>query len=232
MLTANENGSNLPAIFTYGEKNKVAVFTVSDKPWFIAKDVCDVLKLTRTNDAVKKLDDDEKLMRKVSASGQNRTFWLVNESGLYNLIFRSNKPEARQFRKWVTNEVLPQLRQQGSYALPGEVKIKHAELVDGPEKDLINLVNKASIIAGSLHQLSHRIGVSAATLSNFTTGAYVNDPKLAVSQRMLATIELRCNQIINNTDRVERDTVEMLLKINDEKIRLGLWDKLQKGGIA
>lgn len=232
MLTTNAHGSTLPTVFNYGEKNELRTLMIEQTPFIVGKDVCLVLGLKNHRDALNQLDEDERRESVIPTSSGKQKMIIINESGLYNLIFRSNKPEAKNFRRWVTNEVLPALRQQGSYAIPGEVKIKHAELVDGPEKDLINLVNKAAIIAGSLHQLSHRIGVSAATLSNFTTGAYVNDPKLAVSQRMLATIELRCNQIINNTDRVERDTVEMLLKINDEKIRLGLWDKLQKGGAA
>ncbi len=88
-----------------------------NEPWFVAKDICDILEIQRTNDALQKLDDDEKLMRKISASGQNRKMWLVNESGLYALILRSSKPEARTFRKWVTKEVLPSIRKKGYYAM-------------------------------------------------------------------------------------------------------------------
>lgn len=93
----------------------IRVEMVNNEPYFIAKDLCEALDLSDTSKSLEKLDDDEKLIRKLFVSGQNREVWLVNESGLYNLIFRSNKPEAKAFRKWVTAEVLPTIRQTGVY---------------------------------------------------------------------------------------------------------------------
>jgi anti-repressor protein len=80
-------------VFQY-ESSPVRTISIDNEPWFVAKDVCDILDLTRTNDALEKLDNDEKLMRKVYASGQTRDMWLVNKPGIYQLIFRSYKPEA------------------------------------------------------------------------------------------------------------------------------------------
>ena len=88
---------------------------IDNEPWFVAKDICTALEYADTEVALRKLESDEKLIRKIYASGQNRDMWMVNESGLYNLIFQSNKPEARKFRKWVTSEVLPEIRRSGSY---------------------------------------------------------------------------------------------------------------------
>lgn len=82
-----------------------------------AKDICDILSLSDVSRAVEKLEDDEKLIRKIFVSGQNRDILIINESGLYTLIIRSNKPDARQFRKWVTAEVLPSIRKHGLYAV-------------------------------------------------------------------------------------------------------------------
>lgn len=101
------------------ESQPFRTIIIEGSPHFVAKDVCKILGISRTNDAIKRLDADEKLMRKVSASDQGRTMWLVNESGLYNLIFRSTKPEAQAFRKWVTGEVLPALRKSGTYQVAG-----------------------------------------------------------------------------------------------------------------
>ena len=95
---------------------------INSQPWFIAKDVCTALELSEVSNTVKRLDDDEKLTRTVFVSGQGREMWFVNESGLYNLIFQSRKPEARAFRKWVTNEVLPQIRQTGQYRIKSEAE--------------------------------------------------------------------------------------------------------------
>lgn len=88
---------------------------IDSDPWFVAKDVCDILDMSDTEVALRKLDDDEKLTRKIYGSGQNRKMICISESGLYALIMRSNKPEAKSFRKWVTSEVLPTLRKQGHY---------------------------------------------------------------------------------------------------------------------
>lgn len=95
---------------------------------FCAKDVCDALGLSDTNKAVAGLDDDEKLIRKLFVSGQNREMLFVTESGLYALIIRSNKPMARKFRRWITGEVLPALRKYGTYSLDEKVTGKAKRL--------------------------------------------------------------------------------------------------------
>ena len=104
--------------FTFNPSNQpVRVETIGGEPWFVAKDVCDALSLTNITETLNRLDDDEKLTSVILNSGQGRQMWLVNESGLYNLIFQSRKPEAKAFRKWVTAEVLPTIRKTGRYEL-------------------------------------------------------------------------------------------------------------------
>jgi len=82
---------------------------------FIAKDVCQALELEDVSKACQNIPEDEKLIRTLFVSGQNRNLTCITESGLYRLIFRSNKPEAEVFRTWVFNEVLPAIRKTGSY---------------------------------------------------------------------------------------------------------------------
>ena len=91
------------------------------EPWFVAKDVCDILGYADVEVALRKIEDDEKLTRKIYASGQLRKMWIINESGLFTLILRSNKPQAKKFRKWVTSEVLPAIRKHGLYATPDTI---------------------------------------------------------------------------------------------------------------
>jgi prophage antirepressor-like protein len=88
---------------------------INSLPYFVAVEVCDILELGNVSEAIRRLDDDEKLTSVVMRSGQNREVNLVNESGLYNLIFQSRKPAAKLFRKWVTGEVLPAIRKTGKY---------------------------------------------------------------------------------------------------------------------
>lgn len=109
-----ENSTPMAFQFT-ATKQDVRSLVIENEPWFVAKDICDILELTDTNMSLKTLDDDEKLTQKIFGSGQNRKMWLVNESGLYALIMRSNKPEAKTFRKWVTGEVLPTIRRKGYF---------------------------------------------------------------------------------------------------------------------
>lgn len=103
----------------YNEESNVNIRMeeINNQAWFIAKDICTALELSEVSNTVKRLDDDEKLTRTVFVSGQGREMWFINESGLYNLIFQSRKPEARAFRKWVTNEVLPSIRRTGAYGV-------------------------------------------------------------------------------------------------------------------
>lgn len=92
------------------------------EPWFVAKDVCDVLGLSNAREAVKALEDDELASEILTSGGQHREMNIITESGLYTLIMRSNKPEARRFRKWVTSEVLPSIRKHGAYATPQTIE--------------------------------------------------------------------------------------------------------------
>jgi prophage antirepressor-like protein len=86
-------------------------------PWFVAKDVCRALEFRDTNDGTKYLDNDEKQVVKINPiNGRgNPNTVIINESGLYSLILRSRKPQAKAFKKWVTSEVLPSIRKTGQY---------------------------------------------------------------------------------------------------------------------
>lgn len=85
---------------------------------FVAKDVCEALELENVSKACQNLPEDEKLISPLVISGQSRDMLCVTESGLYRLIFRSNKPEAEKFRCWVFHEVLPTIRKTGSFSIP------------------------------------------------------------------------------------------------------------------
>jgi len=89
-------------------------------PWFVAKDVCDILGLTNPTMAMQALDDDERAKSDLGLKGEIN---IINESGLFTLIIRSDKPEAKPFRKWITSEVLPSIRKYGFYGLPNNVEI-------------------------------------------------------------------------------------------------------------
>ena len=110
------------SIFDF-EEQPVRILDQDGEPWFVAADVCRVLDLSNPRQAVVGLDDDEKITVSNSdgnpRAGVPHQYNLISESGLYTLVFKSRKPEAIRFRKWVTAEVLPALRQEGTYQMPG-----------------------------------------------------------------------------------------------------------------
>lgn len=109
--------NQLSNVFSYSGQ-QVRTVVINDEPWFVAKDVCDILELTNVTRGIERLDDDEKGLTTIQTLGGFQELNVVNEAGLYNLIFTSRKDEAKQFKKWVTHEVLPQIRKTGSYVNP------------------------------------------------------------------------------------------------------------------
>ncbi|HAQ0792293.1 TPA: phage antirepressor KilAC domain-containing protein [Enterococcus faecium] len=107
---------NTPQIFNF-EQNKVRTILVNDEPYFVGKDVAEILGYERADNAIRNhVDDEDKLTHQISASGQNRNMTIINESGLYSLILKSKLPSAKKFKRWVTSEVLPTIRKHGMYA--------------------------------------------------------------------------------------------------------------------
>lgn len=109
--------------FMFGESVVRVITDENGEPWFVAKDVCRVLGLENNRDAVSSLDEDEKITV-ANPDGNPRAgiphrYVVISESGLYALVFRSRKPQAREFSRWVRKEVLPALRKTGRYEVPG-----------------------------------------------------------------------------------------------------------------
>jgi len=106
-------------VYTFNQSNQpIRVEVIDNEPWFVAKDVCDVLEHTNHKVAIQGLDEDE--VRKVyliDNLGRKQETYVINESGMYALIVRSNKSQAKPFRKWVTSEVLPSIRKTGQYKI-------------------------------------------------------------------------------------------------------------------
>lgn len=95
---------------------QIRTVTINNEPYFVGKDVADILGYQNgSRDINRHVDDDDKLMHQFSESGQNRNMIIINESGLYSLILASKLPQAKEFKKWVTSEVLPAIRKHGGY---------------------------------------------------------------------------------------------------------------------
>lgn len=98
------------------ENHEVRSLLINDEPYFVGKDVADVLGYADTNQAIRKhVDNEDRLTRRFDGTGQSRDMTIINESGLYSLVLSSKLPSAKKFKRWVTSEVLPALRKTGQY---------------------------------------------------------------------------------------------------------------------
>ncbi|PWW37338.1 MULTISPECIES: phage antirepressor KilAC domain-containing protein [Paenibacillus] len=104
--------------FMYGSQ-EIRTITIDDEPWFVAKDVCAVLELTNPTMAIQTLENDERAKFNLGRQGETN---IVNESGLYSLIFGSRKPEAKKFKRWITQDVIPSIRKHGGYLTPTKLE--------------------------------------------------------------------------------------------------------------
>lgn len=99
------------------EFGEIRSMTINGEPYFVGKDVAAALGYERPDNAIRKhVDDEDKLTHQISASGQNRTMYIINESGMYSLILSSKLEGAKRFKRWVTSEILPSIRKTGAYA--------------------------------------------------------------------------------------------------------------------
>ena len=113
---------NKMQVFSSEQFGNVRAIMRDGEPWFVAADICKALEIGNPSQVLVRLEDDEKMNTLISNEGNQRgnpNMTVVNESGLYALIFGSRKPEAKVFKRWVTHEVLPTIRKTGGYVQAG-----------------------------------------------------------------------------------------------------------------
>ena len=148
------------------EQNAVRSVWKDGEPWFVLSDVCKALDLTTPARVAQRLDEDE---RSVYNLGRQGEAIIVNESGLYAVILRSHKPEARKFRRWVTHEVLPSLRKTGSYSLS-----------QAPEAELLREIQKLNETNLTLNETNLTLNETNLTLNEINQALNGIDQKLDI----------------------------------------------------
>ena len=168
-------------VFNY-QSHEVRTVEQDGEPWFVLKDVCKVLGLTTPARVAERLDSDEvSLTHLTDSMGRQQETTVINESGLYNVILRSDKPEAKPFRKWVTSEVLPSIRKTGSYTMPKLSKEMQAlflldDRTQKQEARLTALENTMTVDYSQQQTLKKAVGrVVVEALGGKSAPAY-NDP--------------------------------------------------------
>jgi len=215
-----QTGTMVPMEFKFNSAERpIRVEIIQEQPWFIAKDVCDALGITNARDSVRKcLDEDERLMSPISTSGQRRKMLFINESGIYSLIFRSNKPEAKLFRKWVTNEVLPAIRRTGQYCPVSSTILPEKD--NDPERnqeELTKLIYQAADVAGNQQTLASYLQVSPSVLTDLR-----NRPG-KISVKLMRQVIYGCKKVV----KLGSVPVEEIRDINVKEI-LQMWFDIVK----
>jgi len=151
-------------IFNYNG-NEVRTIRKDGEPWWVLKDVCSILEIGQPIRVAERLDEDEVSQTHIIDSiGRKQEMYIVNESGLYNVILRSDKPEAKPFRKWVTGEVLPSIRKTGTYSVPqtteGQIKLlaqgnlELSRKIDDVNQDLQDFKKEMPLLAIECQQIT------------------------------------------------------------------------------
>lgn len=147
-------------VFEYEKQEKFSVIDREGEPWFVLNEVCAKLEIANPSDAASRLDDDEKDTIGITDSiGRSRKTTIINESGLYSVILRSVKPEAKRFKKWVTSEVLPSIRKTGGYGgkIPAFIR-RYNDNWDRVEAGYFSVINELTVrLWGRLEQVGHVI---------------------------------------------------------------------------
>lgn len=149
----------IPLIFSF-KNNHVRTVQIDNDAWFVGKDVATILGYSQTAKAVRDhVDDDDKGVSVLDTPGGQQRMTLINESGVYSLVFGSNLPNAKEFKRWVTKEVLPEIRKTGSFnspqspeemlALTMNVTNRTVKRVESIEKDVNDLKNNVLLDTGS-----------------------------------------------------------------------------------
>ena len=199
-------------VFSYGE-SPVRTVIIDGEVWFVAKDVCDVLDLTNPTVAVEALDEDERskyyLGRSPIHGGGEAN--VISESGLYSLVFRSNKPEAKNFSRWVRHEVLPTLRKTGSYTL-----LQKPSLAEFDPMQAAKLILDAANIKGN--QLALALDKVAAHYTGYSLLALSGVALIAPTTHQLLT-PTQIGKHFNMSGR----------RVNELLIREGYQQKTENG---
>lgn len=152
-------------IFKNDSFGEVRTLIIDNEPWFVGKDVASILGYADTNKAITMhVDEEDKLNDKTASSLGQRGGWLINESGLYSLILSSKLPKAKEFKRWVTSEVLPSIRKTGSYTVPKSPM----ELLELEFQALREVENKVDVVNSDLQELKNNIPLFAVECDELT----------------------------------------------------------------
>ena len=222
MADSISRSNNEIVMFTFPITSQTVrvIFDENGKPWWIAKDVCEVLGIDNPSQALTRLDDDEKGVVLNDTLGGSQRMVTVSESGLYSLILTSRKPGAKEFKKWVTSEVLPSIRKTGGYG-----KNRVADILDDPAQAntlMLELLTRNNNLKEENLQLAAKVSDQA--------------PKVAAFDRLDGSEGSMCVTDAAKTLSIQPkklfdylSSVKWIYKRIGSSVWLGYQDKIQSG---
>lgn len=204
-------------IFSKENLGSVRTIFANNEVWFCAKDVCGILEIKNVTQAVQRLDEDERSMFNIGRQG-NTNF--VNESGLYTLILRSDKKEAKPFRKWITSEVIPAIRKTGKYEekkkplTQAELILQQAQWMVEAESRINNIENNVIGLADTVEDNDKSIKRlennqrRTVTSNHLTVIAYANIKGIKPKSYHAPSIGKKATKICREKDLLIGTTVD------------------------
>lgn len=208
-VQSENDATNAFEIFNNPEFGAVRCMTIDSEPWMVGKDVAIALGYGDTDQALRRhIDEEDKLTRNFDGSGQNRSMTIINESGMYSLIFSSKLPTAKKFKRWVTSEVLPSLRKTGTYTIANSFTSTQIinsvnELIDARVRDIkVAVAAKVQTICNERDQALQKVAFLEEQLNAKSTLRLM--PKLVkfhpiqIDEESLKETSTYCRAVLRN----------------------------------
>lgn len=166
-------------IFSYGNE-KMRTVEMDGELWWVLRDVCAVLGIVKPENVAARLDEDEKGTCLMGTPSGAQNMVIINEPGLYNVILRSQKPEAKDFKRWVTHEVLPQIRNKGAYT--GQQRMTAAQILAAQASLLVDMEARMNVVQAQQEALSERVDMAIQVFSRPSEDHWKEDMDRAIKQ--------------------------------------------------
>lgn len=214
-------------IFNSEEFGDIRTVTIDNEPWFVGKDVATALGYKNTADAIgKHIDTDDKLTSQIAIAGQRRDVVVINESGLYALIFGSKLESAKRFKHWVTAEVLPAIRKTGSYQKPMTIaeqiqllaqgNVELAEKIEAVNDDLQEFKKDMPLLALECQKITKAKNQKVVPMLGGKDAPAYKDNSLRQLVYSDIDAQLRREFGVNTYKAIKRNQCDVAIKIINE----------------
>lgn len=197
-------------VFQANDNQGFRTLMQDSEPWFVLADVCRVLGLSNPSEAAARLDDDEKDYADFQTPGGKQSLRVINESGLWSLVLRSTKPEAKTFRKWITGTVIPTLRKTGSFSL-GQPKVPAFYARAAVNHDRVP-VGWFSVISELIVMVAGKMELTGYILASKASNGTELRPDVAVGKRFSKWLNENHSSVNDNFAFYEHTTPQITIQ--------------------